>query len=104
MARSYRYITGDTHLEVPAWRWTNRVPEKYRDRAPRTVRLASGADGFLVEGQPIREMAFDLYGGKGRDAWGPTGQSYESTPCTASPADRLPLPGLHGVGAGDMFP
>ena len=104
MTREYRYISGDTHLEVPAWRWTNRVPEKYRDRAPRTVRLASGADGFLVEGQPIREMAFDLYGGKGRDAWGPTGQSYESTPGTASPADRLACQELDGMDAEIMFP
>jgi predicted TIM-barrel fold metal-dependent hydrolase len=104
MTRDYRYISGDTHLEVPAWRWTNRVPEKYRDRAPRTVRLASGADGFLVEGQPIREMAFDLYGGKGRDAWGPTGQSYESTPGTASAADRLACQELDGMDAEIMFP
>ena len=22
MTRQYRYISGDTHLEVPAWRWT----------------------------------------------------------------------------------
>jgi predicted TIM-barrel fold metal-dependent hydrolase len=104
MAREYRYITGDTHLEVPAWRWTNRVPEKYRDRAPRTVRLANGADGFLVEGQPIRESAFDLYGGKGRDQWGPFGQSYESTPGTASPEDRLKCLDLDGMDAEISFP
>jgi predicted TIM-barrel fold metal-dependent hydrolase len=104
MTRPYRYISGDTHLEVPAWRWTNRVPEKYRERAPRTVRLANGADGFLVEGQPIREMAFDLYGGKGRDQWGPTGQSYESTPGTASAADRLACQELDGMDAEITFP
>ena len=104
MTREYRYISGDTHLEVPAWRWTNRVPEKYRERAPRTIRLASGADGFLVEGQPVREMAFDLYGGKGRDQWGPTEQNYEGTPGTASPEERLKCQDLDGMDAEVMFP
>jgi hypothetical protein len=61
----YRYFSGDTHLEVPAQRWTARVPAQYRDRAPRTVRLANGADGFLIEGSPVRENAFDLYDGLG---------------------------------------
>jgi predicted TIM-barrel fold metal-dependent hydrolase len=100
----YRYISGDTHLEVPAQRWTCRVPERYRDRAPRTVRLANGADGFLIEGQPVRENAFDLYGGKGRDAWGPFGQTYESTRGTASAEDRLKCLDLDGMDAEVIFP
>lgn len=104
MTRSYQYISGDTHLEVPAQRWTVRVPERYRDRAPRTVRLANGADGFLIEGQPVRENAFDLYGGKGRDAWGPFGQTYDSTPGTASAADRLKCLDLDGMDAEVLFP
>src|SRR6185436_11467544 len=45
-----------------------------------------------------------LYGGKGRGAWGPTGQSYESTPGTASPADRLACQELDGMDAEIMFP
>ncbi|HLF77274.1 MAG TPA: amidohydrolase family protein [Dehalococcoidia bacterium] len=104
MTRNYRYISGDTHMEVPAWRWTKRVPEKYRDRAPRTIRLANGADGFLIEGSPVRETAFDLYGGKGRDAWGPTGQSYESTPGTSGPDERLKCLDLDGMDAEIIFP
>src|SRR5438477_520824 len=104
MPRNYTYVSGDTHLEVPAQRWTNRVPEKYRDRAPRTVRLQNGADGFLIEGRPVAENAFDLYGGKGRDAWGPSGQTYESTPGTASAADRLKCQELDGMDAEILFP
>ena len=101
---AYRIISGDTHLEVPAQRWTSRVPERYRDRAPKTVRLANGADGFLIEGNPVRENAFDLYGGKGRYAWGPFGQTYESTPGTASAQDRLKCLDLDGMDAEVIFP
>ena len=104
MAEKYRIISGDTHMEVPAQRWTNRVPEKHRDRAPRTVRLPNGGDGFLIEGSQVRETAFDMYGGKGRDAWGPFGQTYESTPGTASAADRLACQELDGMDAEIIFP
>jgi predicted TIM-barrel fold metal-dependent hydrolase len=104
MTREYRYITGDTHLELPAERWTKRVPEKYRDRAPRTVRLANGGDAMLIEGQPLRENPMDLYGGKGRDVWHPWGQTYESTPGTAGPEDRLKCLDIDGLDAEVMFP
>lgn len=100
----YEIISGDTHLEVPTDRWTRRVAEKHRDRAPRTVRLENGGDGFLIEGEAVRENAFDLYGGKGRDAWGPFGQTYESTAGTASPADRLECLERDNVDAELIFP
>lgn len=100
----YRVISGDTHLEIPAERWTNRVPDKFRARAPRTVRLANGADGFLIEGSPVRENAMDLYGGKGRGQWGPFGQTYASTPGTASAADRLRCLDQDSIDAEIIFP
>jgi hypothetical protein len=40
----YRCISGDSHLEVDAKRWLHRVPEKYRDRAPRLIKTATGGD------------------------------------------------------------
>jgi predicted TIM-barrel fold metal-dependent hydrolase len=104
MTREYRYISGDTHMEVPAWRWTDRVPEKYRDRAPRTVRLESGADATLVEGQPVRENPMDLYGGKGRDVWNPYGQTYAETPGTGSAEERLKCLDTDGLDAEVIFP
>ena len=43
-ARTYRCISGDSHLEVDSKRWIHRVPEKFRDRAPRLIRTATGGD------------------------------------------------------------
>ena len=37
MARDYPIISADSHLQVAPERWTGRIPEKYRDLAPRTV-------------------------------------------------------------------
>lgn len=104
MARDYRYISGDTHLEIPVERWTKRLPAQVRDRAPRTVRLANGGDAVLVEGQPVRENPMDLYGGKGRDAWNPYGQTYESTPGTEGPEARLKCLDIDGLDAEVIFP
>jgi predicted TIM-barrel fold metal-dependent hydrolase len=104
MAKKYSIVSGDTHLEVPTSRWTVRVPEQYRDRAPRTVKLVNGGDGYVIEGLAVRENAFDLYGGKGRENWGPFGQTYATTPGTASAEDRLKCMDLDGVDAEIIFP
>src|SRR5205823_11096185 len=51
MARQYNLMLADGHLEVPPERWVHRVPEKYRDRAPRTIHLPDGGDAQLIDGQ-----------------------------------------------------
>jgi len=89
MARNYRYISGDSHLEIDAKWWVDRVPKKYRGQAPRLVRLPDGSDAWAVEGQPLRQVPFDLYGGKGRDVWKPYGQNYATTPGTGPAEQRL---------------
>ena len=74
MAREYRLMSSDGHLEVPPERWVHRVPEKYRDRAPRTVHLPDGGDALLIEGQPLLEANFlDLRAGRPAGQWQPFG-------------------------------
>ncbi|SVC67307.1 uncharacterized protein METZ01_LOCUS320161, partial [marine metagenome] len=55
-ARTYQCISGDSHLEVDSKRWIHRVPEKFRDRAPRLIRTATGGDAWLIEGEIAREV------------------------------------------------
>ncbi len=66
MAMNYRYISGDSHLEIDSKWWIDRVPERHRDRAPRVSHLPDGGDAWVVEDRPPREVPTDLYGGKGR--------------------------------------
>ena len=82
----YRYISGDSHLEIDSKHWLARVPEKYRDQAPRLVRQPHGGDAWLI-GDKIKRpaAAADLYGGKGRDEYLPFDGKYEGTPGTGSP-------------------
>ena len=44
-------ISSDGHLEVRPERWSPRMPAKYRERAPKTVKLDDGGDALVVEGQ-----------------------------------------------------
>ena len=62
VARGYRIISGDGHVETPPSGWVEYVPEKYRDRAPRLIRLPDGSDGWLVEGQPMLHNGQNIKG------------------------------------------
>src|SRR6266511_4771504 len=103
MARVYRHISGDSHLEVDSKRWVKRVPKKHRERAPKLIRLPDGADAWLVEGVPLRQNAADIYGGKGRDKWQPFGQRYEDTPGTGPAEQRLREQDTDGIDAEVLF-
>ena len=70
MAKKYRYVSGDTHLELPSEHWTHRVDPKYRDWAPNTIRLDDRANATVYEDNPPVQNTLDLHGGKGRDVFG----------------------------------
>ena len=62
MGRKYKIISGDGHVETPPDGWLKYVPEQYRDRAPRLIRLPGGSDGWLVEGQPMLHNGQNIKG------------------------------------------
>ena len=62
MASKYRLFSADSHLEISPARWTDRVPEKYRDRAPQLVKLANGGDGIIIEGRPLYVVGLAIAG------------------------------------------
>ena len=50
MAREYRVISADSHLDLNPEVWTHRVPAKWRDRAPKRVVMSDGSDGVVCDG------------------------------------------------------
>jgi len=103
--RKYRYVSGDSHLEIDSKHWVPRVPEKYRNRAPRLLRLPDGSDGWAVDNLPPKSASSaDLYGGKGRDLYVPYGAKYEGTPGTGSPEQRVKEQDIDGIDAEVLFP
>ena len=61
MARHYKVISGDGHVETPPF-WNKYVPEKWADRAPRLVRLEDGGEGWLIEGMPMLKNGQNITG------------------------------------------
>jgi predicted TIM-barrel fold metal-dependent hydrolase len=105
MAREYRLLSSDGHLEVPPERWAGRVPQKYRDRAPHTVHLPDGGDALMIEGQPLLEANFlDLRAGRPAGQWQPFGLKVEDAAGTGSPEQRVGEQDRDGIDAEVLFP
>lgn len=98
-------ISGDSHLEIDSSHWVSRVPSRYRDVAPRLVRQEDGTDAWVIPGVWSRPAAAaDLYGGKGRENYLPFGATYEGTPGTGTPEQRLAEQDRDGIGGEVLFP
>ena len=94
MARQYRLMSSDGHLEVPPERWVPRVPQQYRDRAPHSVHLPDGGDALLIEGQPLLEANFlDLRAGRPAGQWQPFGIKVEDAAGTGITRTTRPRAG-----------
>src|SRR3989442_4530349 len=106
----YRYISGDSHLEIDSKHWINRIPIPYRDQAPRLVCQLDGSDMWTINDKITRPAAAaDLYGGKRRDEYLPFEGANLGTPGKGRPqqrsreqdrdrnADAVPFPSHQGT-------
>lgn len=96
MASAYGLFSADSHLEISPERWTRRVPEKYRDRAPRLVKLPNGGDGVIVEGRPLYVLGLAI-AGKPYELHELSGINYEGSEGAGSPEQRLKEQDQDGV-------
>ena len=103
MARNYRYISADSHYESPPEQWTHRVAKKYRERAPRRIKLAKGQDALVMEGRPLIYGGTSLYGGRAPEVFDPTQLDYDHTPGCGPAEQRLREQDQDGVDAEVLF-
>src|SRR5258706_6115511 len=53
MARQYNCISGDGHIDLNPDIWRERVQDKYRERAPKRVKMANASDAVVIDdGKP----------------------------------------------------
>ena len=105
MASDYRLMSSDGHLEVPPERWVHRVPDKYKDRAPRTIAMPDGGDALVVEGMPPREANFlDLRAGRAAGQWQPFGLRVADAAGVGPPEKRVQEQDEDGLDAEVLFP
>jgi predicted TIM-barrel fold metal-dependent hydrolase len=102
MAREYHLISGDSHMEVAPERWAKFLPEKYRELAPRTVKLPTGGDAMQVGDDPpdpvgLSNAALPF------DQHKVAGVSFEESAGTGTPEQRVQEQDLDGVEAEVLF-
>src|SRR5688572_20569749 len=102
MASKYRLFSADSHLEISPERWTKGVPAKYRDRAPRLVKLANGGDGVIVENRPMYVLGLAI-AGKPYERHELTGLNYDGSEGAGSPEQRLKEQEQDGVDGEVLF-
>src|SRR5918995_4538238 len=102
MAREYRVVSADGHLEIAPERWSGRVPPAYRDRAPRLVKLANGGDGVIVENRPMYVLGLAI-AGKPYERHELTGLTYEGSEGAGTPEQRLKEQDRDGVDGEVLF-
>jgi predicted TIM-barrel fold metal-dependent hydrolase len=103
MQMTYRIISADAHIEVPPDQWARRVPVKFRDLAPKRIRLPNGGDGFLVEGG-IYQGGMNLCAGKSPEDFSPIGLKWDEMPGTGTPQQRLAEQDTDGIDAEVLYP
>ncbi len=103
MARSYRYVSADSHFESPPDMWTHRVPAKYRDRAPRRIKLSNGMDAIVEEGRPIEYSGTNQFAGKSPEEFSPVGLDFDNARGAGSPEERLKEQDADGIDAEVLY-
>ena len=69
------------------------------------MRLDDDTDAWFIDGKQTRRAnAADLYGGRGREQYLPSGVKYEGTPGTGTPQQRMEEQDIDGVDAEVLFP
>ncbi|MGH7844764.1 MAG: amidohydrolase family protein [Candidatus Binatia bacterium] len=104
MARAYRTISADSHLEISPDRWRDRVPARYRDRAPRVIRLPNGGDAILAENTRLLQL-WAHNAGVPWEEWGHDNvKRYEEAVGSGTPEQRLRELDTDGIDAEVLFP
>jgi len=105
MTRTYRLVSGDSHLQVPADVWTHRVPSEYRDLAPRRVKLPSGGEAIVAADGSSYWGATGSYAGHTPETFDPmVAFDYASAVGAGSPEQRLREQDQDGIDAELIFP
>jgi predicted TIM-barrel fold metal-dependent hydrolase len=81
------------------------MPVRYRDKAPRTIKMPDGGDALVVEGQEPRPVPFlDLRAGRSNETWQPFGVTVADTAGVGPPEQRIAEQDQDGLEAEVLFP
>ena len=104
----YRCVSADSHLEILPEKFTHRVPDKYKDRAPKVITLPEGLVAVAIEGSPLNVVSFPMAQGKPFEERRPydplPGADYYEGVGIGTPEERLAEQDIDGVDCEVLYP
>jgi predicted TIM-barrel fold metal-dependent hydrolase len=105
MPRAYNLISADSHLQVPVDFWTDRLPEQYRELAPKRVKLAQGGEAIVGADGSMYFGATGNYAGHTPQDFDPIKAfDYDTAIGSGPPSQRVHEQDQDGIDAELLFP
>jgi uncharacterized protein len=103
MARQYKVISGDGHIDLNPDVWRNRVAVKWRDRAPKRVKMPNGSDAVVVDGGKPNTIGVTRSVRVARKDLAKQVPTFENSAGTGPPEQRLREQDQDGIEAEILF-
>lgn len=103
MARKYRVISADGHIDLNPDLWRDRVAEKWRDRAPKRVTMPNGADAVVIDGGKPNTIGITRSVGVDRKQLANQVPTFASSAGTGKPEQRVREQDQDGIDAEILF-
>src|SRR5690348_9532868 len=103
MARKYRVISADGHIDLNPDLWRDRVSEKWRDRAPKRVTMPNGADAVVIDGGKPNTIGITRSVGVDRKQLANQVPTFANSAGTGTPEQRVREQDQDGIDAEILF-
>jgi uncharacterized protein len=103
MARQYKVISGDGHIDLNPDVWRNRVAAKWRDRAPKRVKMPNGSDAIVVDGGKPNTIGITRSVRVAHKDLAKQVPTFENSAGTGSPEQRVREQDQDGIDAEVLF-
>jgi len=103
MAMDYKIINGDGHIDLNPDVWRDRVAAKWRDRAPKRVKMPNGSDAVVVDGDVPNTIGVTRSVGVLHENLAEQVPTFETCAGTGTPEQRLQEQDKDGVDAEVLF-
>jgi uncharacterized protein len=89
MPRQCRVISGDGHIDLNPDIWRERVAAKWRDRAPKRVKMPNGSDAVVVDGGKPNTIGVTRSVRVAHEDMGKQAPTFENSAGTGTPQQRV---------------
>ena len=103
MAREYKVISGDGHIDLNPDVWRGRVAGKWRDRAPKRVKMPNGSDAVVVDGGEPNTIGITRSVRVAHNDLAKQVPTFENSAGTGSPEKRVREQDQDGIDAEVLF-